>query len=73
MIELLTAMPFMGTPGDFDEAVLHSMRYVRVQKFKSYLIFYRPLASKDGIVIHRVLNQKRDVVPLLKESLDADD
>lgn len=70
VIDLLTTMPYVGTPSDFGVPTLHSMRYVRVKGFKSYLIFYRSLASKDGIVVHRVLHPARDVVPLLEESLD---
>ena len=73
MVDLLTAMPFVGTPSDFGIATLHSMRFVRVKGFKNYLIFYRPFASKDGIVVHRVLHSARDVVPLLEDSLDAPD
>jgi len=72
-VELLTEMPFMGAPADMGEERLHSMRYVRVDGFKIYLIFYRPLASKDGIVVHRILHQSRQVEPLLLESLDDDD
>ena len=71
--DLLTAMPFVGAPADTGEARLHSMRYVRVQGFKVYLLFYRPLASGDGIVIHRILHQSRAVVPFLLESLDDAD
>ena len=65
-IELLTEMPYIGAPADMEEARLHSLRYVRIDGFKKYLLFYRPLVSKDGIVVHRVLNQARDVVPLLR-------
>lgn len=72
-IDLLTAMPFMGAPADLDEETLHSMRYARVDGFKHYLIFYRPLASKDGVVVHRVLHSSREVVPLLLQSLDDSD
>lgn len=72
-IELLTEMPYIGAPADMGEAKLHSLRYVRIEGFKKYLLFYRPLASKDGIVVHRVLNQARDIIPLLEEVDDADE
>ena len=71
-VDLLTNMPFIGAPADLGEARLHSIRYVVVQNFKAYLLFYRPLASKDGIVIHRILHKSRDVVPLLEASLNDD-
>lgn len=73
MLDLLTAMPFVGTPSDFGIATLHSMRFIRVKGFKNYLIFYRPLASSDGIVVHRVLHGARDIGPLLEDSLDDRD
>lgn len=72
-VDLLTDMPFLGAPADMNEESLHSMRCVRVDGFKIYLIFYRPLASKDGIVVHRVLHQSRKIEPLLFESLDDSD
>ena len=72
-VDLLTTMPFIGAPADTGEMRLHSMRYARVQGSKVYLLFYRPLASKDGIVVHRILHQSRDVVPLLLDSMDDAD
>lgn len=72
-VDLLTEMLFVGAPADLGEEHLHSMRYARVQNFKKYLLFYRPFAFKDGIVIHRILHQGRTVVPLLEESLDDSD
>ena len=73
MFDLLREFPFLGALRPSPNPRLHSMRWMRVKGFENYLIFYRPLASKDGIVVHHLLHRSRDAEPLLEASLDDPD
>lgn len=66
----LAQSPFLGALRPQTDARLHSIRAWRVKEFRAYLIFYRPLASGDGVVIHRVTHNSREVLPLLEASLE---
>ena len=73
MFDLLTEFPFLGAIRPSPDSRLHSIRYMRIKGFEKYHIFYRPLASKDGIVIYNVLHSSRDAEALLIESVDNSD
>ncbi len=66
----LADAPFLGSPQFFNDASHHSLRRWPVKGFSQYLIFYRPFASGDGVVIWRVWHHSRDIVPLLEAVVD---
>ena len=57
-LDLLADMPYIGSPCDSTKPHLHSIRKSPVKGFRSYLIYYRPLASGDGIVVLRVARHR---------------
>lgn len=73
MFDLIAEFPFLGVMRPSPNPRLHSIRYMRIRGFEKYLIFYRPLASKDGIVIYNVLHSSRDAEALLSESVGDSD
>ena len=66
-IENLVAMPRMGSPRDFPNLSLPSLRVFPVQKSKHLIIWYQPFATNDGIEIIRVLHHSRDAATLLAD------
>lgn len=56
----LVAMPRIGSPRDGVDSRLRDLRAWPVRDFKSYLIYYVPLASGDGVEVVRVLHHSRD-------------
>lgn len=58
----LAQASFLGALRPQADARLHSIRAWRVKEFRTYLIFYRPLVSGDGVVIHRITHNSREVL-----------
>lgn len=56
----LVKMPRLGSPRVGVDSRLRDLRMWPVRDFKSYLIYYVPLASGDGVEIVRVLHHSRD-------------
>ena len=54
----LARMPAMGAPGKASQAKHSEVRLWRVQRFKEYLIAYRPY--RDGVAIERLIHAKQD-------------
>lgn len=69
--ENLVAMPHMGSPRSVAGAHLRGLRVWPVKDFNAYLLFYRPLASNDGVEIIRVLHHSRDFETLLTDETGA--
>jgi toxin ParE1/3/4 len=61
----LAGMPGMGTPYEPDDPTYADLRYFPVSKFRTYLVFYRPLP--DGIEVVRVLHGARDIGGILAD------
>lgn len=70
--EQLVAMPHLGSPRQLTGSELHNLRQWPVKGFQSYLIFYRPFASSNGIEVLRVLHGSRDVVAHLSDAMQDD-
>ena len=68
----LAASPFLGSPQPFSDPAHHSLRRWPIHRFRAYLIFYRPFASRDGVEIWRVLHSSQDVTPALEEVTESD-
>ena len=66
----LASMPGMGTRYDHDHPALADLRYFPIARFRSYIVFYRPIA--DGIEIVRVLHGARDIASALGEEFGID-
>ena len=71
-LDLLADMPYIGSPCNSAKPHLHSIRKSPVKGFRAFLIYYRPLASGDGIVVLRITRHSRDIDPLLEEALGDD-
>ncbi len=56
----LLEMPNLGSPHPMSDVPLRGLRVWPVKNFKNYRVFYRPLASQDGIEIVRILHHSRD-------------
>jgi len=56
----LVAQPQMGSPRAFADERLHDLRVWPVSNLRSYLLFYRPFVSGNGVEIIRVLHALRD-------------
>jgi len=56
---LLARSPSIGVRFDPDTPALTELRCFPVDKFRNYLVFYRP--SDDGIEVVRVLHGARDI------------
>ncbi|AGA27526.1 type II toxin-antitoxin system RelE/ParE family toxin [Singulisphaera acidiphila] len=61
----LARMPNIGAPYQVRNPRLQGLRCTRVRRFRSYLIFYRPIDG--GIDVIRVLHAARDVAALFDE------
>ncbi len=70
--ENLVAMPHLGSPRDLPGARFRGLRAWPVKNFKAYLIYYRPLASNDGVEILRVLHHSRDFESHLTDETNAE-
>jgi toxin ParE1/3/4 len=64
----LATLPNMGTAFDPGDPRFAGVRYCPVSRFKSYVVFYRPLP--DGIEVLRVLHGSRDLEGILTSDLD---
>ena len=60
----LAGMPGIGTHYEHDHPALAAVRYFPISRFRSYVIFYRPVT--DGIEIIRVLHGARDIDAILR-------
>ena len=67
----LAGMPGMGAHYDHEHPALADLRFFPVTRFKSYLVFYRPIAG--GIEVVRVLHGARDIHGILAEELSLPD
>ena len=61
--EELARMPGMGRPRTFTQSGLRGLRSFRVEGYRNYLIFYRPVTN--GVEVVRVLHGARDLDALL--------
>jgi toxin ParE1/3/4 len=61
----LADMPGMGVRFEADDPAYGELRFFPISKFRSYIVFYRPLA--DGIEVVRVLHGARDIGAVLAE------
>lgn len=57
---ILVDSPYLGSPEFYDSPILHYLRRHQIPKFHDYGIFYRRLASANGVNIWRVLHAKQD-------------
>ncbi len=64
----LAEFPGMGASYEPDDPLFEGIRVFPVSRFKTYLVFYRPIAG--GIEVLRVLHGARDIHGLLAEALD---
>jgi toxin ParE1/3/4 len=60
----LAGMPRMGRSWDSPHPHLAGVRVGRVQGFRNYLVFYRPV--EDGIEVLHVFHRARDIESLLE-------
>lgn len=67
----LASMPGLGTAYDPDEPMYAGLRYFPVSRYKSYLVFYRPVAG--GIEVLRILHGARDLDHILTDELGGAD
>ena len=64
--QLLADRPGMGTRYEASDPAFGKVRYFPLpSRFKTYLVFYRPLA--DGIEVARVLHGARDIPGILAD------
>ena len=63
----LANMPGIGTHYEHDHPALAGVRYFLISRFRSYVVFYRPVA--DGIEIIRVLHGARDIDAILRNEI----
>ena len=57
--DVLAHLPGMGSFVESDLPALDGLRWMRVRRFRKYLILYEPLA--DGIEVKRVVPANRDI------------
>jgi toxin ParE1/3/4 len=65
-IERLARMPGLGSPVEIWNPQLEGVRYLTIQGFRNYVVYYRPL--EDGIEVLHIVHASRDV-----DRLFADD
>jgi toxin ParE1/3/4 len=63
----LASMPGIGTQYEHDHPALAGVRYFPISRFRSYVVFYRPVA--DGIEIIRVLHGASDIDATLRSEI----
>lgn len=64
-LELLGAMPELGTPWETDHPRYAGIRWWIIKGFRNHLIFYRPIS--EGIEVVRVVYGARDLGSLFTE------
>lgn len=69
---ILVDSPYLGSPRFYPLPILHSLRRYQIPKFRDHGIFYRPLASGNGIDVWRILHARQDDFGQL-ESLGTSD
>lgn len=57
---ILVNSPYLGSPRFYPSPILHSLRRYQIPKFRDHGIFYRPLASGNGIDVWRILHARQD-------------
>lgn len=67
----LAGMPGLGTRYEPHEPIYTSVRFFPVSRFRTYVIFYRPIAG--GIEVLRVLHGARDIAGILAEDFGVGD
>lgn len=72
-LEQLVAMPHLGSPRENLSPRFRNVRQWPVKDFRSYLIFYQPFASSNGIEILRVLHTSRDAAAHLADDATPED
>ncbi len=68
--EILVDSPYLGSPLFYPLPEMHSLRRYQVPGFRDHGIFYRPLASGNGVIVLRVLHARQDDFARLEESLE---
>lgn len=71
-LEILVGSPYLGSPLFYTNPQMHSLRRYQIPDFRNYGIFYRPLASANGIDVWRVLHTRQDAASRLEDMLDSD-
>lgn len=71
-LEILVSSPYLGSPLFYGNPQMHSLRRYQIPGFRNYGIFYRPLASANGVDVWRVLHAKQDVTSRLEDVFDSD-
>ncbi len=66
-LQILATSPYLGSPRDYPARALHSLRPYQLPKFRGYGVFYRPLASANGVDVWRVLHARQDDFARLQE------
>lgn len=66
----LASVPGLGAPFEHDHPALAGVRYVPLSRFKSYVVFYRPIAG--GLEVLRVLHGARDIHSILADDFAGD-
>lgn len=57
-LQNLAEMPGLGSLAEFGSAKHAGLRMLRVDRFKKYIVFYRPIP--DGVEVVRVIHGARD-------------
>lgn len=70
-ILVLVESPYLGSPKFYDAPILHLLRRHQILRFRDYGIFYRPLASGNGIDVWRLLHARQDDFGQLESFTDA--
>jgi toxin ParE1/3/4 len=60
--QLISEIPGIGSPRDFDVPSLHGIRMCPIPRFRKYLIFYLP--SQTSIEIVRVIHGSQDLAAI---------
>jgi toxin ParE1/3/4 len=67
----LAGMSGIGTPYEPDEPLFADLRFFPITRFRSYLVFYRPIPG--GIEVYRVLHGARDLHRIVAEEFGIDE
>jgi toxin ParE1/3/4 len=66
----LASLPNIGTAFEPGEPRFAGLRYCPVSRFKTFIIFYRPMP--DGIEVLRVLHGSRNLEAILTTDMDTE-
>lgn len=69
-LQILVQSSYLGSPRAYPVPAMHSLRRYQLPGFRDCGIFYRPLASGNGVVVFRVLHARQDDFARLEESLE---